>query len=481
MIAAFDGLQPAQVTPELMPNLAAFAAGGVRFNNHHALFPTVTRTNAASMVTGCYPGTHGLAANTLVVPDFDPYRAVPALEPTLAQVARETGRVLLTPTLADALSRHGLEYIAVGTGTTGNAYVHNPNAERSGGATVHPDFCLPYRLHNEIVERFGPWPEEDTPNTARLAHAVTIMSDYVLSERKPAVSLIWFSEPDHAQHAQGVGSEIGDRAIRDADAQFGRLLSCLEQAGLAADTDVMAVSDHGHSTIVDTIDIEALLKDAGFPAGAEPGGVVVAPNGGSVLFYLPDRDTGTADRLAVWLMEQPWCGTILTSGAAAETAGTLPATLAGAEGPRAPELLMSFRWRPAPNVSGFHGRAFSCGGAPGLGMHGSMSRHEIRNVLFARGPSFKQGVVLTTPSGNADLAPTILRILGLGGHEAMDGRPLDEALEGGPDQDRVDRATELHTAERSVAGGVYRQEITVSRVGATTYVDHGNAALDTDR
>ena len=138
LIVAFDGLQPAQVTPEVMPNLSRFAADGVTFSNHHPVFPTVTRINAASMVTGRYPGAHGLAANTLVVRDYDPYLAFSALEPMLAKLVQKTGQVLLVPTLGDILSKQGMEYIAVGAGTTGNAYVHNPNAEKSGGATIHP-------------------------------------------------------------------------------------------------------------------------------------------------------------------------------------------------------------------------------------------------------------------------------------------------------------------------------------------------------
>ena len=52
LITVFDGLQPAQVTPALMPNLARFASEGVTFSNHHPVFPSVTRINAASMVTG---------------------------------------------------------------------------------------------------------------------------------------------------------------------------------------------------------------------------------------------------------------------------------------------------------------------------------------------------------------------------------------------------------------------------------------------
>ena len=131
VIAVFDGLQPSQVTSELMPNLAALAAEGVSFRNHHPVFPTVTRVNVASMMTGRSPGGHGLAGNTVVMRDFHPYRSFSALEPTLAEVAKKTGRVLLAPTLADILSHHGQEYIAVGVGTTGNAYMQNPNADRS--------------------------------------------------------------------------------------------------------------------------------------------------------------------------------------------------------------------------------------------------------------------------------------------------------------------------------------------------------------
>ena len=85
VIVVFDGLQPAQVTPELMPNLSRLAAEGVTGGNHHAVFPTVTRANVASIVTGHHPGAHGLTGNMLVIPEFDPHNAINALEPTLTQ------------------------------------------------------------------------------------------------------------------------------------------------------------------------------------------------------------------------------------------------------------------------------------------------------------------------------------------------------------------------------------------------------------
>ena len=476
LITVFDGLQPAQVTSRLMPNLTALAAKGVTFTNHHPVFPTVTRANASSMVTGRSPGGHGLAANTVLVRDFEPHQAVPALEPQLVQMAKKGIPVLLVPTLAEILSQHGQEYVAIGVGTSGNAYLHNPTAERCGGATIHPDFTLPYGLNEHIVSRFGPWPEEASPNTPRMAHAVRIMTEYILPERKPAISLIWSSEPDKAQHEDGVGSDLSNSAIAEADALFGDLLTSLEQTGRASDTDVLVISDHGYSTITQTVNVEALVREAGFPPGGGTGGVVVAHNGGSVLFYTHDsRDT--AERLAQWLMEQPWCGAITASKAVADIPGTFPASLVNTEGPRTPEITMSFRWNSGPNDAGYDGYVYSTGGAPGRGMHGSMGESELKTILFAAGPSFKQGAKVNTPSGNIDMAPTVLRILGISPGDRMEGRVLEEALANGPDAGTVDWSTELHDTERRLGYKVYRQQIQISRVGETTYIDHGNSTF----
>ena len=308
LIVVFDGLQPAQITPELMPNLSAFAQGGVTFANHHPVFPTVTRVNASSLVTGCTPGRHGLAGNTFLCRDFDPHRVIPALEPTLQEIADSTGRALLLPTLADVLGQHGMEYFAIGTGTSGNAYVHNPNAATAGGATIHPDFALPRPLHGELTKRFGEWPAQDLPNTARLTHARRILTEFVLPERDPVVALLWSSEPDKTQHEDGVGLGRASQALTEADAEFGELMDWLRANGRDEATDVFVASDHGYSTISDVVRVEQLLREADFPTIDHPGGVAVAANGGSALLYVNDGDPKAAERLTAWLVVQPWCG-----------------------------------------------------------------------------------------------------------------------------------------------------------------------------
>ena len=469
LIVVFDGLQPAQITPDLMPHLSKFAQGGVTFANHHPVFPTVTRVNASSLVTGCTPGRHGLAGNTFLCRDFDPHRVIPALEPTLQEIADSTGHALLARTMADILGRHGMEYFAIGTGTSGNAYVHNPNADTAGGATIHPDFSLPRSLHVELAERFGEWPAQDLPNTARLVHARRILTEFVLPERDPAVALLWSSEPDKTQHEDGVGLGRAPQAITEADAEFGELMDWLETNGRADTTDVFIASDHGYSTISDVVRVEQLLRDAGFPGVDEPGGVAVAANGGSALMYVNEGDSQTAERLTTWLVEQPWCGPLFAAERVGCPAGTLPLALLGCEGPRSPDLIMSFPWQSVENQAGYAGHAPATGGAVGQGQHGSLSRHELRNTGLAAGPSFKRGTIVDTPTGNIDLAPTILQILGLEAEgSTMDGRVLSEALKNGSPEPTPDR--QIHRADRPG----FCQELQISTVGKTKYVDWGN-------
>ena len=66
--------------------------------------------------------------------------------------------------------------------------------------------------------------------------------------------------------------------------------------------------------------------------------------------------------------------------------------------------------------------------APGQGSHVTLSPFDMHATLVAAGPHFRSGVVNTLASGNVDIAPTVLWILGLKPRRSMDGRVLTEAL-----------------------------------------------------
>ncbi len=69
----------------------------------------------------------------------------------------------------------------------------------------------------------------------------------------------------------------------------------------------------------------------------------------------------------------------------------------------------------------------------GQGIHGSFGRQDTHNFMAAVGPDFKTAFKDPAPVGNADIAPTLAKIMGLdlgSGGDAR-GRVIDEALAGG--------------------------------------------------
>ena len=99
------GCRPDAITAGDTPTLHRLRVEGVDFANSHAVFPTVTRVNAATLATGTQPGTHGITGNQIFVPEVDPSRALDtAAYRRLLEVDRATGgRLVLTRTLAERL------------------------------------------------------------------------------------------------------------------------------------------------------------------------------------------------------------------------------------------------------------------------------------------------------------------------------------------------------------------------------------------
>ena len=473
VIAVFDGLQLSQISPAVTPNIYKIGIKGCIFENHHPVFPSVTRINAASMTTGVYPGTHGLSGNTFVARDWDERRVIPALELELSKMLAGGTDPLLTDSLQMMISDFGKEYFAVGVGTSGNAYVHNYMAPVLGGGTVHPDFSLPNELNRDYAKRFGVWPAQTLPNTPRYKHAMKIFIDSILEEKNPDVALIWSSEPDKSQHEYGVGHPLSDKSLREADQEFGKLLDYIESRPDKSDIDIIVLSDHGYSTVMGKIDVKKEMEEAGFGDDLSEGRILLAPNGGSVLIYLNNLEEGLPDKLVAWMMSQHWCGPILATEKLSYLEGTLPASIIGNDGIRGPDLTMSFKWNDEDNQHGYKGHVFSTNGDVGVGQHGSMSKYEMNNLLICYGKSFRESERILSPTGNVDILPTVLKLLDVPIPKAVEGRVLNEALvENG---EKIVSTLVTHTASRSLPQGEYLQELLVSNVNGTLYLEQGNA------
>src|SRR5438876_81260 len=111
----------------------------------------------------------------------------------------------------------------------------------------------------------------------------------------------------------------------------------------------------------------------------------------------------------------------------------------------------------------------------GKGTHATLSRFDMHNMLITAGPDFRRGQGNDLPSGNVDLAPTIMQILGIKAPVKMDGRILSEAmLNAGSATAGPKPETRTVEAIKDFPSGTWRQSLKTFRIGSTIYLDEGN-------
>src|SRR3954469_8589587 len=117
----WDGMRPDLVSPELIPRLAALAASGASFDAHHAVLPTVTRVNAATLATGAPTAVHGLPANVFYAPAVDARAAISIGDgDNVPQLSQAYG-VFGATTISDVVRASGGRTVILSSGTRGSA------------------------------------------------------------------------------------------------------------------------------------------------------------------------------------------------------------------------------------------------------------------------------------------------------------------------------------------------------------------------
>ena len=170
------------------------------------------------------------------------------------------------------------------------------------------------------------------------------------------------------------------------------------------------------------------------PAGA----IVVAANAGSDYLFVPDGNIDTVKAAVVSLQSRLQFGAIFVSDKYGEIAGTLPMSLIKTENSgngRAPDIIVSFSFDENVAVAGKSGVSYASS-VNRRGDHGSFSPTDTHISLMANGPDFKSGLYDTLPTANVDIAPTVARILKFS-MPGVQGRVLEEALQGGPRSQRI--------------------------------------------
>ena len=576
IVFVWDGLRADDVTPEHMPNYFALARAGTVFADHHAVYPTFTMMNSASIATGTYPGVHGFYGNVVYAPGAKGKNAkgaaidfsAPAFieDFGVVEAVRDAyqGRLTLVSTMLQAAQARGLTTAAVGK--FGAAFIQDYHR---GGLVLDEDAAMPLAFARELQNAGYPLPS-NTVNAyrpgelalagnngnptapipvQRLADGETgnpldrtgalsrrgftylteVFVNYILPAKKPDLTIFWSKEPDATSHAYGPGTYNSIDATRLNDEILGRVVAKIRELGWEGTTDIIITQDHNHSTVsgdvahyplravvdgrVGTPDpygysvsgfvrtAELLTRDglqaydgAGcrtvptlsgilfdgtplHPARNDADGgvcgkaqrytspryvapkplparsIVVAANAGSDYLFVPDGDASTVKAAVASLQSRLQFGAIFVSDRYGDVPGTLPMSLIKTESPargRGPDIMVSFSFDEHVAVAGRPGIIYASS-VNRRGDHGSFSRSDTHISMMAHGPDFQRGLYNTLPTANVDIAPTVAHILGLN-MPGVQGRPLQEALRGGP---RVtDYAVSVKTHRSSKRNGL---------------------------
>jgi predicted AlkP superfamily pyrophosphatase or phosphodiesterase len=491
------------VSDENTPALWKLSRDGVTFRNHHAVYPSATIVNGTALVTGVYPSESGIIANHVYRPEIDLNHAIDVEIPAVVKRGDELsgGKYLSVPTIAELVQRAGGRTVIATAKTVGllldrQRVGHGsglPSAENASATHALPSRApaknsvtlfagksLPAAILRSMTETLGPFPPSHLQQDAWTTKALT---DFLWKDRLPALSILWLGEPDLTQHETAPGAPAAVAAIKSADENLAAVLAALDQRNARGTTNVFVVSDHGFSTIERSIDLRKILDHAGFTATSEfesepkPGEIMLVGNGGSVLFYVIGHDKTLTRRLVEFLQQSDFAGVIFTKEPMEGTFSLAQANMNVLEGRDVPDVVMAFRWNDSKNQFGIPGMIDAdWQRAAGKGTHATLSRFDMHNTLIAAGPGFRRGQIDDLPSGNIDIVPTILQILGIKGSAHLDGRVLSEAM---ANMNAPAPKLETKTIEsvKDFPSGTWRQSLQISRVGPTVYLDEGDGVF----
>ena len=374
-----------------LPALSAIADEGVFCDNVKTVYPTLTYPIHTSLLTGCYPETHGVGHNQPLQQDIPKnmrawYWDVGDVQvKTLHQAAKEKGMdvaSILWPVSGKnrAVRRNFPEVVPL----------PGENAVLKIMRYASPVWILRMELLYGKTRKSIYQPDLDD-------YAALLCEKLYESRRPPDMLTVHLVDCDAMRHHHGVDSPEAHAAMERLDRRVGRVVEAMKKAGLWEETLFCAVSDHGQQDAPKGILLDAELKAA---CGARAQSLGMGA-------YIFGSDLEKARKVLEENRESWGIARIYTEK-------DLRSLHAPQDVHLAVDALPEHCFIDKPGETfGEHGFSLGC--------------PQARTLLWLRGPGVKRGFRL--PEADlVDIAPTLAKALGLNLPEA-EGKTLDSAFE----------------------------------------------------
>jgi predicted AlkP superfamily pyrophosphatase or phosphodiesterase len=387
------------------------AEGGMRVSN-----PSVTWPNHTTLMTGVQPERHGVLFNGGLERQGEamPIRVNPY------KTQQDLVRI---PLLFDILKEAGMTSAAINWPCTRNSPSLVDNFPDVPEELKHTSPRLRQELEEKgVLEKFekGSGVDRDEVWTEAACH--------VIRERTPRLLVLHLLNLDSTHHRHGPLSPPGYAAVGLLDAQVGRVLAALDEAKVRDQTAVFVLADHGFAAVTKSICPNVVLRREGLLT-VEDGKlasarVQVISEGGIGMVYLLNPETAAQDREAVRRLFRDAEGIEAIVEPADFPRYHLPQP---GSHPGMADMILAARdgysFSGAVTGDSLIEQRKSVGGS-----HGFLSTQPKMNAVFvASGSGIKTGSRLGTID-NADVAPTVARLLGVPLEDAT-GHVLTEILD----------------------------------------------------
>jgi predicted AlkP superfamily pyrophosphatase or phosphodiesterase len=414
VMISIDGLRPQLLTESTslkLPTLRRLMRQGA-WARVTGVLPTVTYPSHTTLITGVLPAVHGILDNRI----FDP-------ENLSNQAWFWYSSAIKVTTLPGAVRSRGLSAAAVSWPVTvGMALDYNVPEILRSRHRENLDLMAALSSPPRILESYGDstgkplaWPPTDADRAGLAAWLVRTFH--------PNLLLLHIFDSDTDAHTYGPDAPEALAAIERADVEVGRVLDAVSQAGLADQTDVVIVSDHGFLPLEKQLQPNFLFKREGLLTLNERGQVTgweafFHSSGGAGFVYLKRPDDHALTSRVGALLQQ----------IAADPANGVEKVWSQAELRQAgahPDASFGLTMKPGFYTSGAHEALLVS--TTSKGGHGfDPARPELKATLVMAGPDVAKAGDLGLVSMTR-IAPTVARWFDVQLSPQAD-RPLDLAV-----------------------------------------------------
>jgi predicted AlkP superfamily pyrophosphatase or phosphodiesterase len=242
ILVSFDGFRSDYASRLNLPNFIRFIQEGAAAEGLIPSFPSKTFPNHYTLVTGLYPGNHGLVDNSF----FDPARKKP--------YSMRIREAVIDPAYYGGTP---LWVLAKQQGLISASYFWVGSELKEEG--LHPDYYFDYN--------------QSVPFQQRVDQVISWLR--LPENKRPHLITLYFSSPDTESHKYGPLAKETEKNLYKMDSLLGNLMHRVDSTKLPVN--IILVSDHGMSELIEEEKTYIFLDEL---ARTTPG-ILTVVNGGT--------------------------------------------------------------------------------------------------------------------------------------------------------------------------------------------------------